>query len=172
MGISLITEGTLCFKRILKMELYYLQLPLSDNFLVAQHDPFDVLKALLLLLETLIQVKRKWNKIKSFTYFGRQNNSVQPISDHEFVAINIETNNPTSPKQNTKLGSVSFVFVISVPIIIVKYNYENIGQYLGNVLVEMVRWWIPLHWILSKQEITDFIQLKINQFKLNLGYFQ
>ncbi len=167
MGISLVTEGTLCYKRILEAELYYLQLPFSDNFLVAQHDPFDILKALLLSLETLIQVKRKWN-----TYFGRQNNSVQPISDHEVVAINIETNNSTSPKQNTKLGSVSFVFVISIPIIIVKYNYEFIGQYLDNVLVEMVRWWLPLHWILSKQEITDFIQLKINQFKLNLGYYQ
>ena len=166
------TEGTLCFKRILKAQLYYLQHPLSDNFLVAQHDPFDVLKVLIVSLETIIQVKRKWKKIKSYTCFGKQNNSVQPISDHEVVAINIETNNQNSPKLNTKFGSVTFVFVISVPIIIVKYNYEFIGQYLGNVLVEMARWWLPLHWILSKQEITDFIQLKINQFKLNLGYYQ
>ena len=168
MGISLITEGTLCFKRCLEWQQYYLQIPLSDKFLVAHHDPLDILKAFILSLEIIIQVKRKWKKIKSLTCLGKQNNSVQPISDHESV----ETNNQTNPKQNIKLGSVVFVFVISVVIIIVKYNYEFIGQYLDNVLIDMIRWWLPLHCILSKQEITDFIQLKLNQFKLNLGYFQ
>ena len=169
MGISLITEGTLCYKRILEAELYYLQLPLSDNFLVAQHDPFDILKVLLLSLELIIQVKRKWKKIKSFKFFTRQNNSVQPITNHGFAAINIETNNP---KNKTDLGSVSFIFVISIPIIIVKYYNDFIGVYLDTVLTSMIRWWLPLHWILSKQEITEFIQLKINQFKSNLGYYQ
>ena len=171
MVISLMTEGTLCYKRILRTELYYIQIPLHDRFHVTHHDPFDIMKVTIITLELIIQVKRKWKKIKSCTFLVRHNNRVQPIPDPSVVTNNSENNNQTNSSNRTNLGFVVTIMVISVPFMVARYLTEFSGAYLDVILLDMVRWYTPLHWMVSKQEIKDYVHHKLTQFKSNFGYY-
>ena len=172
LGTSLMTEGTLCYRRIVYLELYYLQIPFDDRFLLAHHDPFDILRVPLLSIELIIQVKRKWKKIKSCKIFARHNNRVQPLPAPSTVPELSENDNQSNTKIKPNFSIVTFLIAISALIVILRYLTEYNSSYFDTVLVDMIRWWMPLQFIISKQEIKDFVYHKFNQFKSNFGYYQ
>ena len=155
-------SGNLFFKHSSKNLLYKLNIYILNNL-----DEPHILQArsllylMFIVLEAIIRLKRLWKKLKS-------RNNVMPFE----------------PQNSTLQSAISFsrninISIIVLPMFISLMLLSNIflngitvnTMYVANVILDWFLWVLPTYWVVSSQEILDFIKMKFSQLKSNFGYF-
>ena len=170
--ITYIYSGTVCNQVILEELASKLDIKLNfENFVFPEVDFFYLFHFLILLAEACIQMKNNW---KDFTetvmytvcWCKRKNavhtSPIQPSAENLLGASYLNL---------YKVGSFLLVILcfLFIQLLNKTLNYNMISA--SQVIADCLLLGLPIYWVISSNDISDFTKLKYNQLKYSLGYF-
>lgn len=168
--ISYLDSGGFCNKKFL--EQFFLKLDIvinAENFIYPNLNIQFLFHFLILLVEFSIRLNNNWSVITETvrcpTCWWKSRNAINPSSDQP----------PAGPDFATyldqyKVGPILLLillFAFLQVIGLLKFNVISFQQ----AFYDCAAFGLPIYWIISSDEICDFIKLKYHQLKYRFGYY-
>ena len=170
---------------------YKLHLDISNtNTFLVDNNIDNMIYSMIVIIEAIIRLcrvckrKKKWKSRNKVDVVNIHRNKasrkawIEPKITHAEEEttkgdINIDQNNENEPAAEGVTAMIGpfvpmFFFGLFLWIIV---NFIVVQYYLSSVYTDCMLLGLPFYWVISSQEIKDHLKLKINQFKVKLGYF-
>ena len=173
--ITYLNNGTLCNATFLRQLCSKLNIVINiENFKFPSFDSLILIRFLILLVEACIRLKNNWTAITETVMFTvcwlkRKNtvhtSTVQPSSD------TLEILQLASYINDYKVGPFLLMTLCFVLIQVLNQALNYILISVDLVFIDFALLGLPIYWVMSSDDICDFIKRKYSQWKYRMGYF-
>ena len=169
--ITYFESGGLCIKQLLGLTFKKLDMDMNqENFIFSNLNPVPLFTLLILIIEALMRLAKNWilitETIKYTVCWFRRRNIVHPASDQPssgmlqmLIFIDFYKLGPLL------LVAISYGFIR----ILLLVNYKT--EVMSQVIFDCALLELPIYWVISSDDICNFIKSKYNQRKYRLGYY-
>ena len=156
--IYFLSGGTFCDLNLTKQYLFKLNIEVDIDNLHFIPIPVGVIAGAVLIPELFLRVKKTIQKLLN-------RNQIVPhgaISDHD-----------SKLSISKEIGMLIFLYIFGFinNISILVYGSTIVHHYTTSVLLDFVFFGLPFYWVVASPDIIQYLKLKFNQIRLNLGYF-
>ena len=154
---------TFCNPMLLQQFISKLDIVINDGSFIFPNFNFHFLfHYLILFAEACIRLKSNWKDI----CWCKRRNTVHPSTDKSSSEM-LQIATYLNPYKVGPFLMMALCFVFFQVLNLVQHNVID----LDNVIIDCVLLGLPIYWVISSDNICDFIKLKYNQWKYSLGYF-
>ena len=158
-------SGTYCELNLTKQYLFKLNIEVDIENLHFRHIYyFVVISAVFLIPELFLRVKKLIQKLLN-------RNQIVPQGTANMSDQNLELAQISEISQELGLLFFAYACVCIIYISILAYGSTVFHQYTTSVLLDFVLFGLPVYWVVASPDIIQYLKLKFNQIKQNLGHF-
>ena len=169
--IIFLNNGGLCNVNFLEQLTLKLGMSVNnENFIFNNLNLLVLFHILILLVEAIIRLRNNWKVIietvRNIACWWRRSNTVHPFIDQpsmENLLLNTYLNQYKVGPTMLLIICIIFLKVLSLW----KYNVVDFSQ----AFLDCSFLGLPVYWVVSSDEISEFVKLKYNQLKYRFGYF-
>ena len=161
--ITYFESGGLCIKHLLDLTFNKLDMDINqDNFIFSNLNPVPLFTLLILIIEAWIRLSKNWivisETIKYTVCWWNRRNTVHPASDQpSSVMLRLLTFTDLYKLGPLLMVALGYGFIRILLFVDIK------TEVLSQVMFDCALLALPIYWVISSDDICDFIKLKINQ---------
>ena len=168
-------KGGICNEYILKNIIEELDISIDfENFIFSNAVLAPFFLTVILVLEVCIRLKNNWKDLTETVMHPvcccKKTNAVNPSTSQ----ASSETQQLASFLNQYKVGPfmLEIICFVFLQVLLLILNYSSILIAINKVFLHSANLGLPIFYVISTDEIFDFVNLKYNQLKYRLGYFK